>query len=293
MTKTMNLFLLLNICIALAANRSATYLKSDDLRLRPSLVAVYDRLQSVDMSQYNDSLYESMGSMYDTIASTVKDIQEAAMETIDDITEATTNLGEGVVEWANQKIHGITKGMGILTDVIDEWYNETTYSISMTTIVYINDTLKRMNELMNVVAQCKFGTWFIKNDPFKGRDLYERCTIHIIGILCIIAFSIKVFLVETERLRYTHPKPDDYQAYCRHLETLLCEDDNTKSENSKPTRTSMPKYGWNKHQRRGMMNVTNKQIKKTVIQRQQKEREIKKRTKTQSIARVWCCIYGL
>ncbi|CAH1793970.1 unnamed protein product [Owenia fusiformis] len=172
-----------------------------------------------------------------------------------------------------------------------EWYNETIDNIKITR-VYMNDT-QWIGQLTEEVQQSKFGTWVMKNDPFKSRDLYERWSIHIIGILCIIAFSVKVFLVETERLRYTPPKPDDYQAYCRHLETLLSEDD-TNSTISKPPRTIMPKYGWNKHQRRGMINVTNKQIKKIVIQRQQEKLIIRKKAKIQFLTRILCCIiYGL
>ncbi|CAH1784389.1 unnamed protein product [Owenia fusiformis] len=291
MARNVTLFILLNICIAMVADRSNTYLDIEGIRYSQGFKEVYDKVRSLDMAQYNDIIFESMTCTFDKLTSTTDDFKVVANDTFDNIKEATAALADEVLQWVNETTLDIISGMKDLIAAVYEWINATTDSISGSLTDFMNDTIHQVNELIDSVAQSKFGIWLIKNDPFKSRDLFERAVIHLVGMLCIIAFSIKVIIVETARLRHTPPKPDDYQAYCRHIEELLSEDD-TISKKSKPVRDIMPKYGWNKKQRRGMRNVTNKQIMKIVIQHKQKEQE-SKRAKTQTLSYILSCIYGL
>ncbi|CAH1793655.1 unnamed protein product [Owenia fusiformis] len=250
MTNMMTMFILLNICVVLIAYRSSSYLQTD---------------------------HHSMDDVLDKITTT------GAYAALNYITFISSVQARCTITWLNVSKDNII-------NATEDWLNNTIENIIMIMQEYISTANDWVTEHMHIehVEESQFGIWFIKHDPFKDRGMYERCVLHVAGIMAIIACFIKVLLVETARLRYTPPIADDYQGYCRCIESILAEHEKVANE-----MRQIPKHGLNKRQRRGIIDLTNKHLTNIVLRRQQKEQKIKRNGKSKSLINALSVICGL
>ncbi|CAH1791952.1 unnamed protein product [Owenia fusiformis] len=276
MAKMTTLFVLVNVCIALIAYRSSTYLQTDNI----SMDCVLNKVKSTS--------YGALDVIKTTSTAQAKSTQIWLTTSKDNIIVLTRDCTFATRDWLNSTIGNVIDWLNSMMGNVIDWLNSTIGNVIDTTHESISTVNDWVNEHIDDIAESDFGIWFMKNDPFKGRDTIERCIIHLLGILAIIACFIKVLIVETARLRYIPPKADDYQAYCRHIEALL-------SENDKPAKEMrvIPKHGLNKNQRRGIIDLSNKHLANVVLRRQEKERELKKKRKSKSLTSVLSVICGL